>query len=130
MNEIQELKEKVKNLKVLFVDDEAEVRNSMNTFLTKFFNKVTICSDGEEGLESFMKQEDFDIIITDIVMPKLNGIEMINQIKQINPDIFVVFITASRNPPVFKLSKNDLCIQKPISFKDIIFIIKNVEDLK
>ena len=130
MNEISELKEKVRNLKVLFVDDEKGIRDGTGLFLRKFFDDVVIRSNGEEGLEEFTKSKDFDIVITDILMPKMNGVEMAKKIKEINKDVFTVFITASRSVLDAEKELSDVSLKKPISFDDIVMIMQKVKDLK
>jgi CheY-like chemotaxis protein len=128
MNEVEILREKVKNLKVSFVDDEKEIREGTGLFLKKFFDDVVIRSDGDEGLEEFKKTEDFDIIITDILMPRMDGFTMIKHIKEINKDIFTVFITASRSMLNVQKELSDLTLEKPISFKDMMMIMKKLVD--
>ena len=130
MNEIKELRDKVKDLKVLFVEDEKRIREGTGLFLRKFFNNVIICNDGEEGLEMFSKVGDFDIIITDILMPKMNGAEMAKKIKEKNKDIFIVFITASRSLVHDEEELGDMFLKKPISFDDIVMTMKKVVNIK
>lgn len=130
MNEIEELKEKVRSLKVLFVDDEKEIRDGSGVFLRKFFDNVVVCSDGEKALEVFSKAKDFDIVITDIIMPKMDGVELIKEVNKIDADVFTVFITASRS---VLDNEKELCntyLRKPISFDDIVLIMQKVADLK
>jgi len=130
MNELQKLKEKVKNLKVLFVDDEKKIRECTGVFLRKFFDKVIICNDGLEGYEMFSKTKDFDIIITDVLMPKMDGVRMIKLIKEIDENIFTVFITASKSMINIENGLSDFSLQKPISFDDVVLIMKKLVDLK
>ncbi|QOY54977.1 response regulator [Candidatus Sulfurimonas marisnigri] len=130
MKDIKELREHVKDLKVLFVDDEEMVRNGTGIFLRKFFDNVTICCDGEDGLNTFKESKDIDIVITDVVMPKMDGITMIRKIKEINPDIFTIFITASREVEDEQDQLSNIAIKKPISFEDIIMIMETVGKLK
>jgi CheY-like chemotaxis protein len=130
MNEIEKLKENVRDLKVLFVDDEEAIREGTSSILKKFFDDIVVCSDGVEGLAEFLKAKDFDIVITDIMMPKMNGISMVKKIKEINNDIFTIFITASRSSLADYQELSDIFLKKPISFEDIIMIIKKVEILK
>ena len=129
MSEIKNLKEKLENLKVLFVDDEQQIREGTGLFLNKFFDNVTICKDGEEGLEAFKNNNGFDIIITDIQMPKMDGITMIKKIKEINPDVFVIFITATRGNQNLDKSLSDLYITKPISYDDIKLIMQKASEI-
>ena len=136
MSDTLNLREKIKGYKVLFVDDEEEIRKGTGLFLSKFFDDVIICTNGEEGLETFKNtQEDpnnknFEVIITDIKMPKMDGISMIREIKDITKDIFVVFITASRGSEKFQDDLSDIYIKKPLAYDDIILIMKQISELK
>ena len=129
MNDVKELKEKVKKLKVLFVDDEEQIRTITGKFLEKFFENVTICKNGEEGVEAFNKNKDIDVIIADIQMPKMDGVTMVRKIKEVNPNIFTIFITASRGKYELEKSLYNLYITKPISYEDIKQIMKEVSHI-
>jgi len=129
MTDIKELREKVKDLKVLFVDDEEMIRIGTTTFLRKFFDTVVVCEDGEDGYQVFKESPDFDIVVTDIIMPRMNGVEMIKNIKKINPDIFTVFITASREMADEEDNLSNISIKKPISFENIIMIMQEAQKL-
>ncbi len=130
MSDIQLLKEKVRDLKVLFVDDEKDVRNGTGIFLKKFFDSVTICSDGEEGLKKFSDEKDFDVVITDILMPVMDGVEMTQKIRKINSDVFVIFLTASRSVDDIDDKLSDITLQKPLSFEDMILVMNQLGELK
>lgn len=130
MNNIEALRENVKDLKVLFVDDEKDIRSGTGLFLRKFFNNVVVCSDGEEGLNTFLKDKDFDLVITDIMMPKMDGVTMVKKIKEIDKDIFTVFITASRLLIDVEKDLSNFTLKKPISFEDIVMIMQEVVTLK
>jgi len=106
-----------KNLRLLYVEDDTEV--SMNTvdFLNIFFDHITVCADGEEGLEAFNKQK-FDLIITDINMVHMDGLKMIQIIKKVDTQI-PVFILSAYNDSDFLMESIDLnidaYIQKPLT---------------
>ena len=127
MADIKELREKIKDLKVLFVDDEEEIREGTGTFLKKFFNDVFICIDGEDGL-NFYKQNQVDIVITDVMMPKLDGVAMVKEIKKLNPDIFAIFITAFREGLDDDQEIVDLHIKKPLSYEDMVLILNTIAE--
>jgi len=97
---MKELLERVKNYNVLFVDDEKEIRNGMSMLLKKFFNSVDVAEEGEDALKKYLKKE-YDIIITDFTMPKMNGIELIEKIKEINPTQKIILLSAHQNKEDF-----------------------------
>lgn len=130
MENIKELKEKIKNLKVLFVDDDKDFRDGTALFLKKFFDTVIVCSDGQEGLDTFMHTKEFDIVITDVMMPKMDGITMLKKIKEIKPNIFCVIVTASRGPNICDDNFCNVFFKKPMSFDDITMLMQKVEHLK
>ncbi len=87
------LKEHAASLSVLYVEDDADVRAGIEAILSKFFKSVTIAEDGQEGLNAF-KSEKFDIILTDISMPNMNGVEMSTQIKEENYEQPIIVLSA------------------------------------
>ena len=84
----------IKKIKVLYVEDEEDILKFASMVLEDYVDKLFIARNGKEALE-ILKQEDIDLIITDILMPKLNGIDLIREIKK-NPlwDIAVIVATA------------------------------------
>ena len=93
MNALQKLKEVAQHYQVLYVDDEVEILESFGEYLKKFFDHVYVASNGEAGLQSYVKYRP-DIVITDISMPVMNGIEMIRHIKAYNESQEVIIISA------------------------------------
>jgi len=130
MNDIRELKEKIRDLKLLFVDDEKDVRDGTGTFLKKFFDDVTVCSDGDEALNIFKQSGDFEVVISDILMPKMDGITMVKEIKKLNPDIFTIFLTASRESRDLDETLGNIILQKPLSFENMILVMKQLSKIK
>ncbi len=130
MSDIKALREKVKELKILFVDDERDVRHGTGLFLRKFFDNVVVCKDGQEGLSEFLKNKDFNVVITDILMPIMNGVEMVKEIRKINTDVFIVFLTASRGVSDIDKDLSNLTLQKPLSFEDMVLVMHKLEEIK
>jgi len=124
-SEIKILKEKVKSLKVIYVEDEDDMRMGTEIFLNKFFSKVEVAVDGKDGLEKF-KNGDFDIVFTDILMPKMNGLEMIAKIKELNSEIFIVTLTASEVKKEEIEAAADLYFRKPISYNNMFTIMNEI----
>ncbi len=84
----------MRKIKVLYVEDEEDILKFASIVLEDYVDKLFAVRNGKEALE-VLKQENIDLIITDILMPKLNGIDLIREIKK-NPlwDIAVIVATA------------------------------------
>ena len=94
---IKELATKTKQFSVLYVEDEEIVRNQMTMILSMLFKEVDSAVDGEEGLEKYKSNPNkYDLIITDITMPKMDGLELSQKIKEINSSQKIVIISAHR----------------------------------
>jgi len=93
MIDIKKLKDLSKNLNVLFVDDDFEISQRMNDYLKKFFKNVYIASNGFEAMEYFGKVE-VDLVITDISMPKMDGLELLKNIRFIDEEKEVLIVSA------------------------------------
>ncbi len=90
---VDSIKEKAENLSILYVEDEELLRNTVYRFLKKIFKDVDVAVDGEDGFNKY-KQNVYDIIITDINMPKVNGIEMVSNIRKENETQEIVIVSA------------------------------------
>lgn len=88
----------LKNITLLYVEDDPLIRESMENIFGKLFKKVVIAIDGEDGYTKYRdlknQELEIDIIISDINMPKINGIEMSKMIREINEEIPIIFTTA------------------------------------
>lgn len=82
-----------KNIRVLYVEDDSQIREEFLHFLNRFFSSVTVATNGKEGLSKALENT-YDLIITDIMMPKLNGLEMIEKIKEKKPSQPTMIISA------------------------------------
>jgi phosphoserine phosphatase RsbU/P len=82
-------------LHILVVDDEAPMRDSMRKHFSRFGHRVLEAEDGFEGLKLFKEnRKSVDLVITDIMMPKLNGVELIKMIRTLDPIVPILGITA------------------------------------
>ncbi len=93
MQYIKELKKLGNKISVLYVEDDSDTRKTVLTYLKLIFKEVEDAPDGELGLKKYKKQK-FDIVIADILMPNKNGLEMAQEIKDINPMQEILFTTA------------------------------------
>jgi len=82
-----------KNLKVLYVEDEKEIRDSMAQILSLEIKELFLAENGKEALEVYKKIKP-DIIIADINMPKINGLEFVRQVRQSDQSVRVIMLTA------------------------------------
>ena len=78
--------------RILIVDDEEIIRNLLYEFLTEYGLEADLASDGDEAIERINKQ-DYKIVVTDIKMPNVSGIEVLKAAKLKNPEIAVIVIT-------------------------------------
>jgi len=120
----------LKNLTVLYVEDDASIRNELSLLLGKFFKNISTANDGALGLEKFTaNQHSIDIIITDINMPNLNGIDMVKAIRKINSSIPVLFTTAYSDKEflseAIQLRVNDYII-KPIDVRKLLGVLNSL----
>jgi diguanylate cyclase (GGDEF)-like protein len=107
------------NVSILYVEDEIEIRESLGKFLQRFTDKLYIAKNGKEGLELYKKYKP-DIVISDIKMPVMNGIEMLKAINEINPEQPSIFTTAHSESCFFMEAiemQVDGYILKPINLK-------------
>ena len=119
---IKELKEKAKSVTLLYVEDNEQLKDIKLDMFNDIFQKVVYAKDGYEGLMKY-QEESFDLIITDINMPGMNGLDMIEKIQKINPDQEVIVISAyAEIEYLSKLSKlNIACfLTKPVDIKKMV----------
>jgi DNA-binding response OmpR family regulator len=86
----------LKDKTVLYIEDELDVLRNIAVLLNKFFHKVYLAEDGEKGLQLF-KEKKIDILLIDIEVPKINGIDLIKKIRKTNKSIPIVIISAYTN---------------------------------
>ena len=121
MAEIKELIKIASSLSLLYVEDEENIAKTAINYFSKIFNKVTYAENGKKGLETY-KQDNFDIVITDINMPEMNGLELARKIKEVNEKQNIIFITAYSEDRILlesiKIGIEGYLI-KPIDFKKV-----------
>lgn len=121
--------ELLKSLCVLYVEDEKEVANELVHNLRFFVKDIIYCENGEEGLSKFLdKQKEINIIITDVLMPILDGKDMVDKIRLTSEDIPIIYTTAFNNVEFIEYTKGQNQIEhisKPIDLEELfISIIK------
>jgi putative two-component system response regulator len=89
----KELREVAQGLKVLYVEDDRDLRENTTRLLTSFFTNVTSAENGQVGLDKY-REGSYDIVITDINMPVINGVKMSQEIKASNKKQVIIVISA------------------------------------
>jgi YesN/AraC family two-component response regulator len=111
-----------KAIKLLIIDDDEPVLANLCYFLSYKKYDVTPASDGLEGLRLFENdQRGFDLVITDIVMPQMNGITLVSIIKEKFPDTPIIAITGWEEfPEAFAVgSRADKVLSKPFELSEL-----------
>jgi signal transduction histidine kinase/ActR/RegA family two-component response regulator len=118
--------------RILVIDDEDSVRDVLSRMLKAKGHQVAVASNGEEGIERF-RSEPFDLVFTDLGMPKLSGWEVGKTIKTLNPKVPIAMITGwGVELDRQKLNENgiDLSIAKPFNFDQVINLVSEAMELK
>ena len=127
MNEkVMKLLKVSKNYKLLYVEDCDDARESTLNLLVRFFNEVITGVNGVDGLNKFQKHRDFDIILTDINMPKMDGLTMSEKIREIDSDVPIIILSAHNEKEFFDRAKNagiSEYLFKPIELQNMIEVL-------
>jgi len=116
----------MENVKVLIIEDNEDLSFTIGNVLKKSGYKIKRVSTGEEGL-SIMKKELIDLVLLDINLPKMNGIKVLQTIKDVNPDILVIMMTAltDAKPAIeaLKMGAYDY-LMKPFELDEMKLVVK------
>ncbi len=123
---------------ILLIEDEEFLRENITEYLRLNHFEVETCVNGKEALD-LLEKKHFDLILSDIIMPELNGTELLSIVKEkhLNPDIPFIFISAVTNPKDIRVSMGmgaDDYITKPFLFEHLLSSIqsriKRFEEIK
>jgi CheY-like chemotaxis protein len=114
--------------RVLVVDDEPMVAKSLQLVLSSEFD-VSRTSESEKALEMLSSGESFDVILCDVMMPNMNGVELRNRVEQFSQDqaARIVFITGGLLLPQVRVlldSVPNTCLEKPIDLEGLRELIR------
>jgi DNA-binding NtrC family response regulator len=122
----------MKDYNILVIDDEAAQRDVLTGYLKKKGYKIFSASSGKEGIE-LARTNPVDIILSDFKMPDLNGIEVLEQVKKINPEISFVIVTAygtvENAVKAMRLGAFDY-ISKPVDLDELDLMIERIIEHK
>lgn len=95
LNLIKQIRVFGSSINVLYVEDEENIRNQISKMMSQLFNNVDVASNGVEALEMY-KARSYDLVITDLKMPYMDGIELCENIISINKDQLIILISAHK----------------------------------
>ncbi len=114
MYDLKTIKEKANDLRVLIVDDEDQIREGTIVFMKKFCAHVDGAINGEDALKIFSDNGPYDMVLTDIRMPKMNGWTLVKELKKIDAELFVAVMTGSPEMDGTFTQNCDMYMSKPI----------------
>lgn len=113
--------------KVLYVEDDRDILEIMQDILESFFDEVYLAYDGEEGYNLY-KETKPDIVISDILMPKMNGLELAKKILDENENQKIILVTAD-NESDYHTKANEIGVfgylNKPVDFNELLALIND-----
>jgi len=118
------------SIKILVVDDEAPIREVLQRGLSQMGGfLVDTAKNGQEAIEK-VERETFDMVLTDLMMPEMDGMELLRIVKGTRPELPVIMMTAygsiDNAVEAMKIGANDY-ITKPVDFKDLFMRISKVQ---
>lgn len=118
--------------KILVIDDQKSIRNTLKDVLEYESHEVSLAENGPQGLELF-ESEKHEVVLCDIKMPDMDGIEVLNRIHLINPDVPVIMISGHGNidtaVDAIKKGAYDF-IEKPLDLNRLLVCIRNAVEKK
>lgn len=113
---------------ILLVDDEVHVRDGLSEILQQEGFYVETAGDGKEAL-SLSVNKKFDLMITDIKMPEMDGMQLLDEIQKVNPGIRVIMVTAFGNVQTYlkamQLGAHEY-INKPVKIQELKRVIATI----
>jgi len=121
----------LQTLNILYVEDDTSVQKQFTNVLKKVFANVLIASNGQEGLDIYIKNEsEINFVISDVQMPIMDGLEMIEEIRKRNTEVPCILITSHGEFDYF-MRANDLgvyrYIQKPLDVNELFEAIRDFQ---
>ena len=127
MSQLQQIRKDLSHLNVLYVEDEDQVREMTIEFLKKIFLRVDSAVDGQEGLDMF-KEDKYDLVITDLKMPRMDGRTMLRNIKELDKDVVLFVMTASDSNIDASTTVCDVYMNKPIQINKFIKALEPIQE--
>ncbi len=118
----------LKTFTVLYVEDESALREEVYQNISPFVKKMIIAVDGAEGLELYKQnRNELDIVITDILMPNMTGLEMVDKIREVDSEIPIIYTTAFNDSEYMKKTIEQSIVSYIVKPIDIELLLKGIE---
>jgi DNA-binding response OmpR family regulator len=120
-----------KTINIMYIEDDVLATTRLKNILEKYFNKIIIASNGEEAFEKINTEPKIDLIISDINMPKMDGLEFLEELRKDNFDMPFIFVTARDEPDkMLKAIQLDIdnYVLKPINLQNLLSVIDKIID--
>lgn len=116
------------NFSILYVEDDEILRLEANSVVGKYFKKFDVAKDGEEALKLYLPKK-YDMVISDITMPNINGVELVRQIKNFYPKQKIIITSSSEDSKhiidLINIGVNKF-LPKPMNYKQLLEYLDNV----
>ena len=122
----------MKNLFLMIVEDEDKLREGLSVALAPFFSKLISAKNGDEGLKKFKKYNP-DLVITDILMPIVDGLDMAKSIKAMSKDTPIIVLSAYSEKERLLRAIDigiDKYLIKPVDVEELLLIIELIKNEK
>ena len=129
-NPMQDILSYTRSVRLLYVEDNEETRLFTLELLSRFFSDISVAINGAEGLELF-KNEKYNLVISDINMPLMGGIEMGAKIREIDNKVPIIILSAHNESNYVESAYNiDITeyLEKPLDFSQLIDTLKHISN--
>ena len=117
-------------INILIVDDDKTIADILKDLLSERERSVEVCYDGLTAIKSLQKTN-YDLLLVDLVMPRVGGLDILKYAKEINPDVIVIIITgyASLETAIMAIKEGAYdYIRKPCKLEEIKIVVENAID--
>jgi len=105
----------------MVIDDDALVRATVAEMLEDLCDEVYQAADGVEGLELLREHTDIALVVTDIAMPRLDGLAFARRARRLQPDLKVLFVSGRQRPPI-----SEEFLEKPFRWRALVSAVAHL----
>lgn len=127
MSKLENLKNDLAKINLLYVEDEVDVRDATSEFLGNIFSNIDCAVNGQDGLRRFQEKK-YSVVITDLKMPEMGGREMIRKLRELDKDVVIIVMTALDSDLDDSEIVCDAHLDKPVKFMDFIDTLESLRE--